>query len=156
VTARSAEKLSEEHGVMLQELRIILPGMQMLFAFLLTIPFDHGFAKTTELQRVVYAVDLICTALSSIFLIAPAVYHRLHWRRNVDDKDKMLRVINRLSIIGGVFLSLAIVASVFLVIDYLYGDLVSGVITGVVAMTLVSCWYGLPLLRRAREARRAG
>jgi hypothetical protein len=146
-----ADELNREHGVMLQELRIALPGMQMLFAFLLTIPFNSGFERANELQRDVYAIDLICTTLSSVFLIAPAVYHRLHWRRDVDDKNRMLHVINRLAIVGGVFLSFSIVASVFLVMDYLFGTRAATIVGGCVAATCFVVWYGLPLLRRMRE-----
>lgn len=145
------KKLDEEHGVLLQELRVVLPGMQMLFAFLLTIPFSPGFAKVTPMERAAFVADLMATTLSSIFLIAPAMYHRLHWRRHVRDKDRMLRIINRLAMIGGIFLSIAIVTSVYLVIDFLLGGTVSAIATSVIAVTVLACWYALPLLGRNRE-----
>ena len=145
------EKLNDELKVVLQELRVALPGMQMLFAFLLTIPFNQGFEKVTPLQRGAFGADLLFTTLSSIFLIAPALYHRLHWRREVKDKDEMLRVINVLAIIGGIFLSLAIVTSIFLVNDFLFGRTLALVASISVAVTCIGAWYALPLIRRARE-----
>jgi hypothetical protein len=148
------EKLNEELNTMLQELRVALPGMQMLFAFLLTIPFNQGFEKVTALQKAVFVTDLAATALSSIFLIAPSVYHRLHWRRDVDDKDRMLHVFNVLAICGGAFLSVAIVASMFLIIDFLFGRPLSWVAAATTAAVCVVVWYVLPLSRRARETRK--
>jgi hypothetical protein len=147
----SEDKLNEEQTMMLSELRVAVPGMQMLFAFLLTIPFDPGFAKATASQHTVFGADLLFTALSSVFLIAPALFHRLHWRRDVADKDRMLRIFNVLAIIGGAFLSLAIVSSMFLVFDYVFGEPLSAVATGTVAMACLSVWYGLPLIVRWRE-----
>src|SRR4051812_11071430 len=115
------DKLDGELKMLLEELRVALPGMQMLFAFLLTIPFNAGFEKATTLQQRVYAFDLMCTTASSIFLIAPTMYHRLHWRRDAADKERMLRVFNKLAIIGGAFLSLAMITSIYLIIDYVFG-----------------------------------
>ncbi len=147
----SEDKLNEEQTMMLSELRVAVPGMQMLFAFLITIPFYPGFAKATASQRTVFGADLIFTVLSSIFLIAPALFHRLHWRRDVVDKDRMLRIFNVLAIVGGAFLSLAIVSSSFLVFDYVFGEPLSVIVTGAVASTCVGVWYGLPLVVRWRE-----
>jgi hypothetical protein len=153
VAQRSEAELNREHMVMLEELRVALPGMQMLFAFLLSIPFAKGFESTTALQRGVFSTDLLATTLSSIFLIAPAVYHRLHWRRDVADKDQMLKVINRLAIVGGAFLSVAITASIFLIIDYLFGPRAALFSSLSIAAICGAVWYGLPLLRRSREHR---
>jgi len=141
---------------MLQELRVTLPGMQMLFAFLLTIPFRESFDRTTLLQRGVFAVDLLATTLSSIFLIGPAVYHRLHWRRDVADKDQMLHVINALAIVGGAFLSLAIVASIYLVFAFLFGPRAAIAASAAIALVCLAIWYGLPLYRRMQERKSPG
>ncbi len=147
------EKLNDELKVMLQELRVALPGMQMLFAFLLTIPFAQRFDQTTQLQRSVYGVDLVCTALSSIFLIAPAMYHRVHWRRDVQAKNEMLKTINVMAIVGGVFLTLAMISSMFLVIDFLFGHQVAVLTTAAIALAAIVCWWVVPLARRAHEHR---
>ena len=124
--------------------------MQILFAFLLMIPFTEGFVSTTQAQRGAYLADLVFTALASIFLIAPAVYHRLHWRCDAKDKDRMLVVMNKLALAGGAFLSLAMVTSIFLVTDYLFGHPVSIAVAAAVAVACAGAWYALPLSRRNR------
>lgn len=146
-------KLNDELKVMLQELRIAVPGMQMLFAFLLTIPFSQRFEETTQLQRIVYGVDLVCTALSSIFLIAPAMYHRVHWRRDVKAKNEMLKANNIMAIVGGSFLTLAMISSIFLVFDFLFSYPVAIATTVTIALAAVVCWWLLPLARRVHERR---
>jgi hypothetical protein len=148
-------RLDHELMEMLNELRVALPGMQMLFAFLLTIPFAHRFASVTAGQKWVFMGDLACTTLSSLFLIAPSVYHRLHWRRDVEDKSRMLVVFNRLAIWGGIFLALAIVSSIFLITDFVVGrDAAIGTTVAIGALT-VTLWYGLPLVRRQSENKTA-
>jgi len=140
--------LDQELNTSLQELRVKLPGVQILFAFLLVIPFSEGFVKTTATQKGAYLADLLFTALASIFLIAPAVYHRIHFRCGADDKDRMLRVMNKLAIAGGVFLSLAMVTSIFLVTDYLFGRPASIAVAAGLAVACVAAWYALPLLHK--------
>src|SRR3954467_8380812 len=91
---RSDEDLDRELIELLNELRVVLPGVQVLFAFLLAVPFANGWTGVTELQRDVFFVAFIATAASSILLIAPSSYHRLRWREG--DKEQMLRTSNRL------------------------------------------------------------
>src|SRR3954468_5668489 len=80
---------------LLNELRVALPGVQVLFAFLLAVPFAQGWQKTTAFQRDVFFVAFLATAIASALLIAPSAYHRLRWR--VEDKGRIVRISNRLA-----------------------------------------------------------
>src|SRR3954463_10460911 len=108
---RSDEDLDRELIELLNELRVALPGVQVLFAFLLAVPFANGWTRVTELQRDLFFVAFLATAASSILLIAPSSYHRLRWREG--DKEQMLRTSNRLAIAGTVFLAIGMTAGVF-------------------------------------------
>src|SRR5919202_1474373 len=109
------ERLDRELIELLNELRVALPGVQVLFAFLLSVPFSQGFAKVTALQRGVFFASFICTAVASAFLIAPSAYHRLRWRAK--DKERMLVTSNRFAVTGMAFLALAISGVVYVVTD---------------------------------------
>jgi hypothetical protein len=143
------ERLDRELIELLNELRVALPGVQVLFAFLLTVPFTQRFAQVTEMQKNVYFTALLSAAVATVFLIAPSAYHRLRWRQR--DKERMLVTANRLSIAGTVFLALAVTASVFVVTDFLFDALSAGLITGLIAGLFCWFWYGLPLVRAARD-----
>jgi hypothetical protein len=146
-----SERLDRELIELLNGLRVILPGIQVLFAFLLTVPFTQVFARVTEAQRDVYFVAFICTAVSSAFLIAPAAYHRIRWRQH--DKESLLRFGNAFAVTGIVFLALAITAAVYLVTDLLFSTLATSIASGAVAGLLAWLWLGLPLSRRIEKNR---
>jgi len=131
---------------LLNELRVALPGVQVLFAFLLILPFSQGFAKTTTTQRDVYFVTLLCTVTASALLIAPSAYHRLHFRSR--SKEQMLLTSNQLAIWGMGFLAQAITGSTFVVTDVLFRILAASLVSAVVAATFAWFWFLLPLLRR--------
>ena len=139
------EKLDRELIELLNELRVALPGVQVLFAFLLTVPFSQGFTKMTELQKDVYYATFLAAAGATILFIGPTAYHRLRWRKY--DKDQLLVTSNRLAIGGTVFLALAIAGTVFLIGDFIFGTTIGGTTVAVVAVMLVWFWYGLPLTR---------
>jgi Family of unknown function (DUF6328) len=143
------ERRDRELLELLNELRVALPGIQVLFAFLLTMPFAQGFARVTSPQRTVYFIAFICTAVSSILLIAPSVLHRLRFR--AADKETLLWTSNRLTIVGTFLLAVAISAVVFLITDVLYGGLLSFVVSAAVAALLVAVWYLLPLRWKASD-----
>src|SRR4029078_8486677 len=92
------ERVNRELIELLNELRVALPGVQVLFAFLLIVPFSNGWDKVTEVQHYLYFVPFLCAAISSAFLIAPSTYHRMRWREG--DKEHMLVTANRLAICG--------------------------------------------------------
>ncbi len=140
------ERESEE---LLQELRVILPGAEVLFAFLLTLPFTQRFRQVSGLQRGVYFATLLCTALATALLIAPSTHHRLQWRRHA--REQRLEMANRLAIAGTTLLALASTGVIFLIADLLFGGLSAVVVAAVVGGTFAWLWYGLPLLCRLRH-----
>jgi O-antigen/teichoic acid export membrane protein len=145
---RSQEDLDRELIELLNELRVALPGVQVLFAFLLIVPFSNGWVRVTDLQRDVYFVAFLCAAAASVLLIAPSVYHRLRWRAH--DKEHMLATANRLAIVGTFFLAAGMTAVVFLITDVLFAAWWAALVTALSAVTFAWFWYGLPLRRRAR------
>jgi hypothetical protein len=143
------ERLDRELIEFLNELRVVLPGVQVLFAFLLTVPFSNGWKQITDLQRDVYFLSLLCATAATILLISPSTYHRLRWRAH--DKNQMLATANRLAIAGTVFLALAMAGALFLIGDVLFDALWAGIVAGIAAAAFAWFWYGLPLSRRARD-----
>jgi hypothetical protein len=142
-------RLDRELMELLNELRVTLPGVQVLFAFLLTVPFSQRFERVNDLQKDAYLVALIATALGSALLIAPAPYHRIRFRDR--DKEAMLRIANRLALAGTVMLALGMSSAVFFVTDFLWRSPLPGIVTGVVAGAFVLLWYALPLMREATD-----
>jgi Flp pilus assembly protein TadB len=142
------ERIDRELIELLNELRVALPGVQVLFAFLLTMPFTQQFTKVSTVQRSSYYVAFLSTAIASVLLIAPTAIHRLRFREQ--DKEHVLQTSNKLAITGMAFLAVAIVMVVFVISDFLYGPPLSLIASGVIAVLAVGIWYALPLLRRAR------
>ena len=143
------ERLNRELIELLNELRVVLPGVQVLFAFLLVVPFSQRFPEITNGQRQVFFATFISTALATGFLIAPSTYHRLRWRQH--DKEQMLQTANRFSIAGTAFLALALTGAVYLLTDLIFRATTTAVTTAAAAAFLGWFWYGLPLLRRLRD-----
>jgi len=143
------ERIDRELLELLNELRVALPGVQVLFAFLLTVPFAARWTTVTTFQRDVYFVTLLCTALSSALLIAPSAQHRLLFRQR--EKEKMLVVANRLTIAGLGVLALAIVGVVLLITDVLFGTTMTWIVTVATAIPFALWWYAYPLERRLRS-----
>jgi hypothetical protein len=142
------ERADRELIELLNELRVSLPGVQVLFAFLLTVPFSSRFGQLTAGQRSVYFATFLATAGASAFLMAPTSYHRILFR--VVDKEKMVRTANRFAIAGTALLSLAIGGAVLVVADVLYASAVAGWTAGAVVFVEAWLWFGLPLWRRAQ------
>jgi hypothetical protein len=146
VSDRGEHDLDRELIELLNELRVALPGVQVLFAFLLAVPFSNGWNRVTDLQRDIFFVAFLCALASSMLLIAPSAYHRLRWREG--DKERMLTVANRLAIAGTAFLALAMTAVAFLITDVLFSGWWVALCTGLTAGGFAWFWYGLPLIRR--------
>ena len=141
---------------LLNELRVALPGVQVLFAFLLAVPFANGFPKLGHTGRVIFFAAFIATALSTALLIAPSSYHRLRWRQH--DKERMLVVSNALTIAGLACLAVAITCAVFVITDFLFHRGWASLFTALIAAAFLLLWYGLPLaaaIRDRRQPRRA-
>jgi amino acid transporter len=139
-----SERVSRELIELLNELRVALPGVQVLFAFLLAVPFAQGFTHTTNFQRALFFVVLSLTAVSLALLIAPSAWHRIRFRQQ--DKERILRASNKMSIAGLGFLALAMTGAVMLIADFIYSPtltIVSGIAAAIVYGLL---WYVLPLM----------
>jgi predicted membrane channel-forming protein YqfA (hemolysin III family) len=143
------ERLDRELIELLNELRVVLPGVQVLFAFLLTVPFTNTFSSITNQQRQVFFAVFLLTAASTALLIAPSAYHRIRWRQH--DKEQMLTTANRLSIGGMVFLTFALVGASFLVADLIFHTTAAALVTAAVAGFFAWFWWGLPLWRRLQD-----
>jgi hypothetical protein len=139
------ERLDRELIELLNELRVALPGVQVLFAFLLTIPFAGGFQGLSDGQRYVYFATLCATVASTAFLMTPPAYHRLRWRRY--DKERMLRTANRTAIVGLVCLALAICGAAYLIAEVLFGTGAAAATVAVAAALIGGLWFVLPLTR---------
>jgi Family of unknown function (DUF6328) len=146
------ERHNRELIELLNELRVALPGVQVLFAFLLAVPFANGFPKLTSLDRDIFFVAFIATALSTVLLIAPSSYHRLRWRQH--DKERMLVISNALTIAGLFLLAVAITATVFVITDFLFHRAWAAAFTAIVAATFLVLWYGLPLAAAIQDRQR--
>ena len=143
------ERHNRELIELLNELRVVLPGVQVLFAFLLAVPFANGFPKLSELDRRVFYVAFIATARATVCLIAPSSYHRLRWRQR--DKERMLVVSNVLTIVGLFLLAVAITATVFVITDFLFHHSWAAAFTALVGAAFLGLWYGLPLVAAIQD-----
>jgi hypothetical protein len=133
---------------LLNELRVALPGVQILFAFLLTVPFTQRFGALTPFQRDTYYVTLIATALSTACLIAPSAGHRLRFHQG--DRAWVIESANRLTIAGLVLLAIALAGSVLLITDVMFDGARVWIYTGAVWAVILVLWFVRPLVRRAR------
>jgi hypothetical protein len=143
------ERTTRELIELLQELRIVIPGVQVLFAFLLTVPFNQGFSNLDSLQRGVFFATLLCTAAATALLIAPSAHHRLLFRQGV--REQRLKMGNLLAILGLVFLVPAMVGVVFVITDLIFGMTVALVVTVAMALLFSLLWFILPLPYRGNK-----
>lgn len=144
------ERLDRNLDELLQELRIVMPGVQVLFAFLLTVPFQTGFETITPFQERVYFVTLLLTALSAAMLISPSAYHRLNFRKQ--QKDHLIFVANRLAIAGLCVLGVAMTGAILLVTDIVFPATQTVVVTVSGSfMVYLTLWVLLPVRRRLKS-----
>jgi Family of unknown function (DUF6328) len=143
------ERLQREMMELLNELRVVLPGGQVLLAFLLTAPFNQRFSQLDDGQEAAYFTSLAGTTVAVTLLIAPTTYHRIRFRSR--DKERLLRLGNAFILVGTAFLAAAMTSAVGLVTDLLYGGAWTWVATVVTAVLLAGLWYALPLSRRASD-----
>jgi len=140
------ERLNRELMELLQELRVVIPGVQILLAFLLTAPFQQRFAQLPGSMRNAFFASIACATLATAFLIAPSAHHRLRWRAG--EKERLVRVGNQMAIIGTVFLAAAIVLALYVITDVLFTtDL--AVMTAIASLVVfATLWYVVPWLGR--------
>jgi Family of unknown function (DUF6328) len=142
-----AERADRNMGELLQELRVALPGVQILFAFLLTVPFAQGFDRLDDFQRNLYFGVLLSTAIATALLIAPTAHHRLLFRKR--DKENLVRVSNVMTIAGLAVLSVSLTGAVLLISDMLFKAPAPLIFTGAIGLTFALLWGAMPLYRRA-------
>jgi hypothetical protein len=145
VAETDKEKTDRQLIELLNELRVALPGAQVLLAFLLTAPFQSRFAHTTGFQRAVLFVGVLLTAAGVVFLMAPSVYHRIRW--NEGGKEDVVHVGHAFFLAGTASLAIGMLCAVFVVADFVVG-LAAAVVSVLVLLVLVAVtWYVLPLER---------
>jgi amino acid transporter len=140
------ERLNRELMELLQELRVVIPGVQVLLAFLLTVPFQQRFAQLPGSMRNAFFAAIASATLATAFLIAPSAHHRMRWRAG--EKERLVRVGNQMAIVGTVFLAAAIVLALYVITDVLFT-------TGLALMTATAAlvvfgvlWYVVPMVGR--------
>ena len=144
-----ADRLDRELIELLNELRVALPGVQVLFAFLLTLPFTQRFERLAGRDKAVYFAGLLAAIVASALLIAPSSYHRLRFRAH--DKEQLLVTSNRLILFAMAFVAVSMGCSVFVIAEFVYSGAVGIVVTVGVVLLFGWFWYGLPLSREKRR-----
>lgn len=145
------ERYDRNLNELMGELRVALPGVQVLFAFLLVAPFNQRFGRVTHFERGLYFTALLCTLLASILLIAPTVIHRLQFRQG--EKLYVVQTANRLMVAGVSVFAIAMMSATLLVTHYLFGPATATITTTAVAIAFGLIWFGLPLRRRITRRR---
>jgi len=143
-----SQRINRELIELLNELRVALPGVQFLFAFLLVLPFQQRGSKTTGFQRDVYLATLVAAAIATALLIAPAAQHRILFRAR--DKENLLRRSNVSALAGLVVLSFAIGSAILLVVDVLFDRTRAWVTAASVEVVLITWWLAVPFWQRSR------
>jgi hypothetical protein len=143
------ERTARELIELLNELRVILPGVQFLFAFLLTVPFSQRFSELDGLETQIFFVTLLCTAIATALLMAPSAQHRVLWREGV--RERRLELGNTLTIAGLIFLVPAMVGAVFVVSDFIFGLGAAVIVTLLLGIFFALLWFALPLRYRGRD-----
>ena len=150
VDERENERLDRELMELINELRVALTGVQILFAFLLTVPFTQRFAKVTEFQRHLFFVTLLAAAVAVVLLIAPTARHRLLFRQH--DKERIVVSSNRYAIAGLVALASAMTGAVMLITDLLFHKTMVTWVTAILAALFVILWFLMPAARRLAQS----
>jgi uncharacterized protein DUF6328 len=151
------ERLDRNLEELTGELRVVVTGVQVLFAFLLIVPFNSGFAHVGAFERAVYLITLLLAALSAVCTIAPSAQHR--WLFRHDDKRHLVFSSNRVVIAGLGFLALAMCGCLLLVTTKLFGARAGGLTAGLGSIPFLALWFAIPMRRAAaldREQRRGG
>lgn len=141
-------ELNRELADLLNEIRVGLPGVSVLFAFLLGLPFASRFETLSWMQEASYVVAFFATTAAIVLLVTPSIYHRVRWRQG--DKDALLRRSNVLAMVGFACLGVALVACVLLVAELVLPDALGIALTVSVAVLVAGLWFGMPLSRRVR------
>jgi hypothetical protein len=139
------ERLDRNLMELLQELRVAIPGVQVLFAFLLVVPFNQRFPDITNFQQTIYFVTLLLATGATGFLIAPTVHHRVQFREQ--DKERIVMTANRFAIVGLTLLAAAMTGAIVLITDMLYKNTTVTIVAVAVVVMFVLLWYAVPIRR---------
>ncbi|HEX8005483.1 MAG TPA: DUF6328 family protein [Trebonia sp.] len=131
---------------LIQELRVVSLGVQVLFGFLLSLPFTVRFDRLSDGQRQLYLASLVLSAVATTLLLGPVAYHRLVFRRGM--KEHLVRFANVMAIGGLAAVGAAVLVAVYLVTSYVAGGLPAALITALLACMLAGLWFAVPLTRR--------
>jgi hypothetical protein len=146
-----ASRLDRNYGELLQELRVAETGVQILFAFMLSIAFQQRFQTLDDFQRTVYVITLLFCTLSIAVLVAPVAFHRLVFRKGL--KEELVKITSKLALAGTSLLLLAVLSGVLLIFDYVVGRGFAAVVTGLLAVVFLGLWLVLPLSQRQNRRR---
>ncbi len=140
-----SERLDRNLMELLQELRVAIPGVQVLFAFLLVVPFNQRFPDITNFQKSIYFATLLLATAATAFLIAPTAHHRVQFREQ--DKERIVLTANRFAIVGLVLLAAAMTGAIVLITDMLYKSSTVAIVAAAVALMFLLLWYAVPIRR---------
>ena len=140
------DQLDQEWGELLDEVRVVLPGTEVLFAFLLGLPFTSLFGELRDLDKRVYTVAFLMAGIATVLLVAPSAQHRLLWRQQ--RKEQQLEIATRFTIAGTACLAVTIASVIFLVMDVLYTNALSALAAALTVAIIIIGWYVLPLTVR--------
>lgn len=149
-TEDEQERRNRQLDQLLQETRVVMPGVQVLFAFLLAVVFQQGFAQTTGFQKDVFLATILCSTAAALCFIAPAAWHRILFEQS--DKRHIIKVANRFVICGVAFLAAAMTLALILVSDFVFGATTATVVAAVAGVAFAWLWFLAPLLRRRRDS----
>ncbi len=141
------ERLDRNTVELLNELRVASVGIQVLFAFLLIVPFNTGWRKVTSFDRYDYYVTLLCIAIAAALLIAPSIHHRILFRQG--EKAYIVAVGTRLTIVAMAFLTVGLTGIIVLISHVIFGGTTAAIVGACTALVVAGLWFGIPLLRRA-------
>ena len=144
------ERIDRELIELLNELRVALPGVTVLFGFLLTLPFTNGWARISGTDRSWYFAAVVLTVLSTAFLTAPSAHHRVRFRDRA--KEQLLKASSAFAVVGLVLLAGALTASLFLVVDVVYSLRAAAITAGAIGGSIAVLWFVVPLLYRSDPA----
>jgi uncharacterized protein DUF6328 len=143
------ERVNRELIELLNELRVALPGVQVLFAFLLAVPFANGWTKVTQSQKNIFFATLVATAISTACFIVPTAYHRLNFRKR--EKENILLISNKFAIAGIMFLAVSMIGVIVLITDVIYSQRAAYVTGALAFLVFGGLWLVLPMIRRKAE-----
>lgn len=143
------ERWDRNYGDLLQEIRVAQTGVQILFAFLITLPFSARFAETETDDHIVYVVTLLAAAVASALLISPVSYHRMNFRQG--RKEDLVRTASRMATVGVACLMVAITGAVYIVMDVTLGALAGVLLAAFIFATCGFLWFLLPLRHRFED-----